>query len=160
MKKRIPPRARCPRIPVRPELNPITQTKNEKGLLHYNYINRFNHNLFPFPKYRVVVYSEEPIPPCFYIYCKNTAVSVSMIDGKINGVKKKGRNPKIIKYIAKNLNKWLNSQIASNDYAQTNLQAIREEWWHPCYRFSLDGQLMKMEDWEKLPEAQDDYPYP
>ena len=154
MKKRIPPRARCPRIPVRPELNPIAQLDDEVLRLHYDYINFNERKLFPFPKWKIVSYVGEPYPPCFYIYSKRTAIAVSMDDCKIVGIKRKGRNPKIVKYVFKNLHKWLYSISADEYEDETNLEVIRGSWWDTKYKFSKNGQLMKMKDWLKLPEAQ------
>ena len=53
--------------------------------LHYSFVNMDSKKLFPYPKWRIVVYLEEPVPPCFYIYYKNTAIAASMIDGSIQG---------------------------------------------------------------------------
>ena len=158
--KRISPRSVCERIPARPELNPVVLNSTPDFWLHYSFVNMDSKKLFPYPKWRIVVYLEEPVPPCFYIYYRNTAIAASMIDGSIQGIKRKGRNPKAVKYVVKNLQKWLNADVGDKFYYQTNLQAIRDEWWYPGYKFALDGRLLPIEEWEKLPEAQDDAPFP
>lgn len=155
------PRDVCGKIPPHPLKNPYMQKDTPNELfLEGECVNFYDTKLFPYPKYRIMVYEDEPFPPCFYIYCRNTAIAISMVDGKVIRIKKKGRNPRVVKYVIKHLFKWLKQPTAHPFYDYSNWWAIRNEWSHPQYTFSLGGKLMTIEEWKQLPEAQDDFPSP
>ena len=138
------------KIPIHPDLNPYCEWSGDEGThFHHDPINQgdYNNKHLPWPKYQVITYEEEPLPPCFYVYCQNTAVAVSMETGKIIGIKKKGRNPKIVKQIAKRLPKWLQEiNIFYRRERKTNLQAIQMSWNHLPFGFSEEGKIINYEE--------------
>ena len=146
------------KIPIHPDLNPYCEWSGDEGThFHHDDVNQgdYNNKYFPWPKYQVVTYEAEPLPPCFYVYCKNTAVAVSMETGKIVGVKRKGRNPKIVKRIAKHLPQWLKEPNAfySKEEHVNNLQEIQMSWMYWPYGFSEEGKIINYK--EKAQNVQD-----
>lgn len=140
------------RIPIHPDLNPYCEWSGDEGThFHHDTVNQGDYDspTLPWPKYQMVTYDAEPMPPCFYVYCKNTAIAVSMETGKIVGIKKKGRNPKIVKQVIKHLPKWLRQKnvFYTNEENVNNLQAIQMSWMDWPYGFSDDGKII---DYSKL----------
>lgn len=76
-------RALCGKIPPKPDENPYQQPITPVGIfLHADDVNFYDTEIFPFPKYDIVVFAGEPNPPCCYVYCDNTAIAVSMETGE------------------------------------------------------------------------------
>lgn len=143
------------KIPIRPDKNPYTiYNGDENAFLHIDMINFNDTKTFPYPEYQVVVYMEEPIPPCFYVYYENTAIAVDMQSCKVVAIKRKGRNPKNVKKIISRLDKWLRQISTDVDDDRTNLKAVRDSWFYPGYLFSEDGHVISYDKWCELQKNQ------
>lgn len=146
----------CGKIPLKPSKNPYQQKTTPIDMfLHADEPNFYDTILFPHDKYQIVVFMGEPNPPCFYIYCQNTAVAVSMETGKITAVKKKGRNPRVVKYVAKNIIKWLNKDSTYED-DRTNWEVIKHAWNTVGYLF-YDGKIITTEEYFNKIEVKEFY---
>ena len=149
-------RALCGKIPPKPDENPYQQpTTPVEMFLHADDVNFFDKEIFPFPKYDIVVFVGEPNPPCFYVYCDNTAIAVSMETGKIVGVRKEGRDPEIIKYVARNMYKWLNKE-STYEEGRTNWEVIQHAWNNRKFIF-YHGEIIPIEEYCSKPEIQELY---
>lgn len=130
------------KIPPLPEKNPYTRYNgDEEMFLHYDIVNMDDCEIFPYPEYRIIVYDGEPMPPCFYVYCRNTAIAVDMESGEIVGIKKHGKNSKIIRYVGKNLWKWLFKENPTPHIRKSNWDVIRDSIWGSGWYFNDDGKL-------------------
>ena len=146
----------CGKIPLKPCKNPYQQKTTPIDMfLHADDVNFYDKKIFPFPKYDIVVFVGEPNPPCFYVYCENTAIAVSMETGKIIAVKKKGRNPKVVKYVAKNITKWLNKNSTYED-DRTNWEVIKHAWNTAGYLF-YDGKIITTKEYFNKKEVKEFY---
>lgn len=119
----------------------IPQRPQWQGYPHYDIINIFDKELFPYPQYEVIVFMSGPLPPHFYVYGDNAQVAVNMQTLEIDKVE--GNNNEDIDYIGTTLPLWLNHQSSWEEEDGTNAEVLRDTWF--CFD-KKDGHKIKFSD--------------
>lgn len=118
------------------------------GMPTFDNYNYPDDKIFPYPQYVVGFHCKDDLPPLFYVYHKRTAMAFDLRTYELVGIKRKGRNPKTVKYILKHIHKWLNMKHPLCDNT-TYGEDMRTGWFNDEWRLTEDGQLMTYAEWEK-----------
>lgn len=112
---------------------------------------------FPHPHYIIGIHDKDTLPPLFYVYCQNTAMAFDLRTYELVGIKRKGRNPKIVKHVLKKIKKWLNT-IEPVFEPKTYGEHMRHSWSNDGMAITSDGQLLTVDEWKKvfLKETEED----
>ena len=145
----------CGRIPPHSSVNCFQQYGTPINLfLDGDQCNLKETEIFPRSKYAIAIYKGEKYPPCFYVYCGRTSMAVSMETGKIVAIKRKGRNPKIVKHVAKNMLRWLKRMSKTYQTDISNWENVQDTW-HYRNLFFYKGRMVTCEEYNNLPEIKE-----
>ena len=118
------------------QIQPINETRfREYVNLNYkdslNEMSRINtkefYGVFPYNKFRVVVWSNDHNSPHFHVICENNDIKVDIMSGNIIGDKIKNNDSKIYSFVEKNVKEWLNTKSAL-DKTKINREVALLAW--------------------------------
>ena len=93
--------------------NDIEPETNNDTLVEMARINtRDNGKLFPTNSWEIKIWSNDHEPPHFHILKDGWNVSFLISNGQLYDIKTRGENEEILRYMCRNIEKWLNSKCA------------------------------------------------
>lgn len=103
---------------------------------------------FPHPHYIIGVHRNDNLPSYFYVYCKQTTMVFDLVTYGLVGIKRHGRNPKIVKHTLDHIHQWLNS-VEPVFAPKTYGEHMRASWRNEKYVMLSDGKILTLKEWEE-----------